>query len=38
MGALDPSVGGEFIRDVVEGKRDDHAGKVIRNKGEIQAW
>jgi NAD(P)-dependent dehydrogenase (short-subunit alcohol dehydrogenase family) len=30
IGALDASVGGEFIRDVVEGKRDEDAGKIIR--------
>ncbi|KAK3714931.1 hypothetical protein LTR37_007421 [Vermiconidia calcicola] len=30
MGAADPSEGGTFIKDVVEGKRDDDAGKVIR--------
>ena len=37
MGAGDPSVGGEFIKDVVEGKRDQDVGKVIRN-GSIQPW
>lgn len=37
MGALDPSVGGEFVKDVVQGKRDEHVGKVIR-KTEIQPW
>lgn len=31
MGALDPAVGGQFIRDVVQGKRDQDAGKVIRS-------
>lgn len=30
MGALDPSVGGGFTVDVVEGKYDEHVGKVIR--------
>jgi hypothetical protein len=30
MGALDPSEGGNFIKDVVEGKRDGDVGKVIR--------
>ena len=29
-GAEDPSLGGEFIRDVMEGKRDEDKGKVIR--------
>ncbi|KAB8349570.1 hypothetical protein FH972_023594 [Carpinus fangiana] len=33
MGALDPSVGGNFIKDVVEGKRDAHTGLVIRRSG-----
>lgn len=37
MGALDPSVGGQFIRDVVQGKRDQDAGKVIRSDM-IQSW
>lgn len=31
MGALDSSVGGQFIRDVVQGKRDQDVGKVIRS-------
>jgi hypothetical protein len=37
MGAQDPSVGGEFIKDVVEGKYDDKQGKVIR-KQMVQPW
>ncbi|KAI1505949.1 hypothetical protein F5X99DRAFT_366642 [Biscogniauxia marginata] len=37
MGALDPSVGGNFIRDVVQGKRDQDVGKVIR-ANMIQPW
>jgi NAD(P)-dependent dehydrogenase (short-subunit alcohol dehydrogenase family) len=37
MGAGDASVGGVFIKDVVEGKRDDDAGKVINKDGE-QPW
>ena len=36
-GAGDPAVGGSFIRDVVEGKRDQDVGKAIRNGG-IQPW
>lgn len=36
-GAGDPSLGGNFIKDVVEGKRDQDVGKVIRN-GSIQPW
>lgn len=37
MGALDPSEGGRFIRDVVEGKRDHDDGKAIRATM-IQPW
>ena len=37
MGAGDPSLGGTFIRDVVQGQRDSDAGKVI-NSGGIQPW
>lgn len=37
MGALEPHVGGEFIRDVVQGKHDDRVGKVIRSN-QIQPW
>ena len=37
MGALEPSVGGGFVRDVVEGKYDDKVGKVIR-KDMVQPW
>ncbi|CAI6095102.1 unnamed protein product [Clonostachys chloroleuca] len=36
-GALDPSVGGQFIKDVVEGRRDRDIGKVIR-VDMIQPW
>ena len=36
-GALDPSVGGNFIKDVVEGARDQDAGKAIR-RDMIQPW
>lgn len=38
MGAGDPTIGGDFIKDVVEGKRDGHTGKVMRNNGVIQPW
>ncbi len=38
MGALEPHIGGEFIKDVVQGKRDGDVGKVIRNDGQIQPW
>ncbi|KAI1259050.1 hypothetical protein F5Y18DRAFT_411407 [Xylariaceae sp. FL1019] len=37
LGALDPSVGGNFIKDVVEGARDHDVGKSIR-KDMIQPW
>lgn len=37
MGAGDPSIGGTFIKDVVEGKRDDDSGKVI-NKDGVTPW
>ncbi|KAI0391903.1 hypothetical protein F5Y17DRAFT_438785 [Xylariaceae sp. FL0594] len=37
IGAVDPSVGGNFIRDVVEGKRDHDEGKVVL-KDSILPW
>ncbi|OTA98163.1 hypothetical protein M426DRAFT_326205 [Hypoxylon sp. CI-4A] len=37
MGALDPSVGGNLVKDVVEGKRDGDVGKVIR-RTDVQPW
>ncbi|KAI1372455.1 NAD(P)-binding protein [Hypoxylon crocopeplum] len=37
IGARDPSIGGQFVRDVVQGKRDEHVGKVIRASA-IQPW
>ncbi|KAI7532373.1 NAD(P)-binding protein [Hortaea werneckii] len=37
LGAWDPSEGGRFIKDVVEGKRDGETGKVIR-ADMIQPW
>jgi NAD(P)-dependent dehydrogenase (short-subunit alcohol dehydrogenase family) len=36
-GAGEASVGGEFIKDVVEGTRDDDKGKVISKDG-VQPW
>ncbi|KAK7934534.1 hypothetical protein PG985_000029 [Apiospora marii] len=36
-GALDPSVGGETVRQVVEGKRDGEVGKVVR-RDVVQPW
>ncbi|KAJ4385642.1 hypothetical protein N0V93_010071 [Gnomoniopsis smithogilvyi] len=37
MGALEPHIGGEFIRDVVQGKHDDRVGKAIR-ANQTQPW
>lgn len=37
IGAEDPAVGGDFVRDVLEGKRDADVGKVIDRAG-IQPW
>ncbi|GAD93495.1 hypothetical protein MYCGRDRAFT_47551 [Paecilomyces variotii No. 5] len=37
IGALDPSVGGKFVKDVVQGKRDADEGKAINING-IQPW
>lgn len=39
LGAQDPSIGGETIRRVVEGKRDEDVGKVVREyESPIQPW
>ena len=38
MGAGDPPIGGIFIKDVVEGKRDADVGKVVYNDGTNQPW
>ena len=37
IGAGDPAVAGPFFRSVLEGKRDDDAGKVITREG-VQPW
>jgi len=37
IGAGEPHIGGELIRDVVQGKRDEEAGKVV-NKDGVQPW
>ncbi|KAK5107611.1 hypothetical protein LTR62_000946 [Meristemomyces frigidus] len=37
MGAQDPEVGGEFVRDVVEGKYDGKVGRIIR-KAMVQPY
>jgi NAD(P)-dependent dehydrogenase (short-subunit alcohol dehydrogenase family) len=38
MGAKDPSMGGQLLRMVVEGERDDDAGKVVFQDGAVQDW
>lgn len=38
MGAQEPHIGGEFVRDVVEGKRDADVGTIVRNNGAVQPW
>ena len=37
LGAGDPQIGGDFIRDVIEGQRDGDVGKAIR-PGVVQEW
>lgn len=37
MGAIDPVIGAEFMRDVVEGKRDADDGKIVASYG-LQPW
>lgn len=37
-GAADPALGGEFIKDVVEGFRDEQAGSIVRRGGNVQPW
>jgi NAD(P)-dependent dehydrogenase (short-subunit alcohol dehydrogenase family) len=37
MGAVDPSVGGKLVRDVVEGAHDEKVGKVVHASG-VQPW
>lgn len=43
MGAGDPSIGGNFIKDVIEGKRDELTGKVVASGASwatsgVQPW
>jgi len=38
MGAEDPVLGANFVRDVVEGVRDADVGKIVRRGGLIQPW
>ncbi|KAL3484641.1 NAD(P)-binding protein [Aspergillus germanicus] len=37
MGAAHPSVGGELVKDVVDGKRDSDQGMVVKTNG-VQPW
>ena len=37
QGASDPAVAGQFVKNVVEGQRDEDVGKVILRDG-IQPW
>lgn len=37
LGALDPSIGGEFVADVASGKLDEQAGTVVHRMGQ-QPW
>ena len=37
MVAEDPALGGNFVRDVIEGKRDEDVGKVVSRQG-VQPW
>jgi hypothetical protein len=39
LGALEPSIGGDVVRGVIEGKRDADVGSVVREyKTPIQPW
>ncbi|KAF7554377.1 hypothetical protein G7Z17_g2971 [Cylindrodendrum hubeiense] len=38
MGAADPSIGGNLIRQAIEGERDADMGKVVCRNGGVQAW
>lgn len=37
-GAGDPSIGGNFIKDVIEGLKDADAGKVVHSSGQVQPF
>lgn len=37
MGAIDPAIGANLVRDVVEGARDGDVVKVVRRDG-VQPW
>jgi hypothetical protein len=36
-GAIDPAIGGRFVKDVLEGKRDGDVGKVVQREI-VQPW
>jgi hypothetical protein len=38
LGAGDPAVAGMFVKDVLEGKRDEDVGKVILKDNVVQPW
>lgn len=38
MGAGDPSIGGNLMRQVIEGERDADVGKVVCRNGGVQPW
>lgn len=38
MGAVDASIGGQFVRSVVEGERDEDVGLIVRRDGALQPW
>jgi hypothetical protein len=39
MGARHPSEGGNFVKDVIQGQRDQDVGKVIYRYGDgVQPW
>lgn len=38
MGAGDSSVGGIFIKDVLEGREDHHVGRIVNPAGQVQDW
>lgn len=37
QGAADPAIGGQFVKDVIEGHRDNDVGKVIL-RDRVQSW
>ena len=38
LGAEDPAVGGQFVVEVAEGKRDKDVGKVVKRGDIVQPW